>query len=363
MLLLLLIQSLISVLVFLVRRPAHPSNYILAAWFGINGLNFSGMMIPEGLSTYLKIGFLPFLFLNGPIFYFYVKSLIDIRFRFQLKDSLHLLPFLFVSIYRLVTLNESVNPADFYSIDMPVRYLVVYTLISLSIVVYLMLILMLHRKHKQNLSNYFSTSSHTLSLDRVVLVIVLFACSSILEFFAPLIPVFHSNEANAVFWFNQLNLGIMGFLLLIIGLLQPAIFDSQAINTEERKVATNKYQRSGLTKVVMTQIGNSIINYLQQNKPYLNPEYTLENMARDLNITRQNLSQTINDELGKNFYQLINEFRVEEFKRLINDPSMNYLTFTGMAYEAGFNSKSAFYRVFKEVTGETPSAYRDRQTS
>lgn len=82
--------------------------------------------------------------------------------------------------------------------------------------------------------------------------------------------------------------------------------------------------------------------------------------AKDLNITRQNLSQAINDEIGKNFYQLINEFRVTEFKKYLNDPKMNHITFLGLAYEAGFNSKSSFYRVFKEITGETPTEFRQR---
>jgi len=110
----------------------------------------------------------------------------------------------------------------------------------------------------------------------------------------------------------------------------------------------------------LSEIGQTIQQYLESQKPYLNSEYNLELMAKDLNVTRQNLSQTINDELGKNFYQLINEFRVTAFKKYLNDPKMNHITFLGLAYEAGFNSKSSFYRVFKEITGETPTEFRQK---
>ena len=60
-------------------------------------------------------------------------------------------------------------------------------------------------------------------------------------------------------------------------------------------------------------------------------------MARDLNITRQNISLTINDAIGKNFYQLINEYRVEEFKQLVLDSKNDHITLLGLAYDAGFN--------------------------
>lgn len=81
-------------------------------------------------------------------------------------------------------------------------------------------------------------------------------------------------------------------------------------------------------------------------------------MARDLNITRQNISLVINESLGKNFFQLINEFRVKEFKQLVLDPKLSHITLLGLAFDAGFNSKSSFNRIFKEISGETPSSYK-----
>ncbi len=360
MLYLLTLQSLIGALVFLVRRPHHVSNYILSVWFVINALNFVGLLIPGGLSSYIKIGYMPFLFLNGPLFLFYVLSLIQINFRFQWKHALHLFPFVFVSIYRLISISESVQPSSFYEVQMPLRYLIIYVLLSLSVGVYLVIIFVLLNRHKNNIKNYFASKSQRFTLDWVNVVLLVFAVSSVFEFWAPLLPLGQVLAADKVFWFNQFNLGMFAFLLLIFGLLQPAIYVQEPVNKEERIAESKKYVRSGLNKQQLTNIGQSIQQYIETQKPYLNPDYNLEQMAKDLNITRQNLSQTINDEIGKNFYQLINEFRVAEFKKYLNDPKMNHITFLGLAYEAGFNSKSSFYRVFKEITGETPTEFREK---
>ena len=244
--------------------------------------------------------------------------------------------------------------------EMPLKFFVIYALICSSIIVYLVVIFILLLRHKKNISNYFSNKSHRFTLDWVIVVIIIITLSNIIGYFGPLIPGLQNLGGNSVFWFNQFNLGMLGFLLLVFGLLQPAIYIDKPVNLEERKEEANKYIRSGLSKQQLSEIGQTISTYIEIQKPYLNPEYNLELMAKDLNITRQNLSQAINDEIGKNFYQLINEFRVTEFKTYLNNPKMNHITFLGLSYEAGFNSKSSFYRVFKEITGETPTEYRLR---
>ena len=203
MLYLLILQSIISALVFSLRRPGHISNYILSLWFVVNGLNFVGVLIPGGLSSYIKVGYLPFLFLNGPVFYFYVMSLINIDFKFRWKHSLHLLPFVFVSIYRLLTISESVNPAVFYQLGMPLKYLIIYTLICLSVIIYLIVIFALLLQHKKNIANYFSNKSQRFTLDWVIAVLIIISVSNIFEYFAPLLPGLQNLGGNSVFWFNH----------------------------------------------------------------------------------------------------------------------------------------------------------------
>jgi len=362
MLYLLTLQSIISALVFSLRRPRHVSNYLLSLWFAINALSFIGLLIPGGLVSFIKIGYLPFLFLNGPIFMFYVRSQIDIDFRFKWSHALNLLPFFFISVYRLISISESVKTTSFYNPGMPLKYLIIYTLICASVIIYLTVIFILLIRHNRNIKNYFSSKSQRLTLNWVVIIMIIIAVSNIFQYFVPLFYNFLQIGVDLGFWFNQFNLGMLGFLLLVFGLLQPPIYIDQPVNQEERKeqIQHSKYTRSGLNKHQLGQHALTIQKYIETNKPYLNPDYNLELMARDLNITRQNLSQTINDEMGKNFYQLINEFRVAAFKQYLNDPKMSHINFLGLAYEAGFNSKSSFYRLFKEVTGETPTEYRQR---
>jgi len=147
---------------------------------------------------------------------------------------------------------------------------------------------------------------------------------------------------------------------LPICLLQPIIFEADLVSLPSKTTEEDneKYYRSGLGKETMQEYAERIIQYLEKEKPYTNPEYNLQTMIRDLGISQQNISQTINEVLGKNFYQLINEYRVRKFQKLLQDPKLKNITFLGLAYEAGFNSKSSFNRIFKEITGQTPSQYR-----
>ena len=72
----------------------------------------------------------------------------------------------------------------------------------------------------------------------------------------------------------------------------------------------------------------------------------------------RDLSQALNGVLGVSFSDFVNGYRVDEAKRLLRDPARQDDTILAVLYDAGFNSKSAFNRVFKLRTGETPSSYR-----
>src|SRR5690625_7676704 len=96
-----------------------------------------------------------------------------------------------------------------------------------------------------------------------------------------------------------------------------------------------------------------------KEKPYLESDLTLPKLAEGLNVFTHHLSQVINEVHDKNFFNFINKYRIEEVKRKIQDPKFKNYTLLGIAYESGFNSKSAFNRAFRNFTGTTPSKYRD----
>ncbi|MEZ4851347.1 MAG: helix-turn-helix domain-containing protein [Bacteroidia bacterium] len=80
-------------------------------------------------------------------------------------------------------------------------------------------------------------------------------------------------------------------------------------------------------------------------------------LAEMLDILPNHLSQLINEKEGRNFYQFVNHYRVEEFKRRVELPESKHLSLLGLAMECGFNSKSTFNSVFKQMVGVTPSGY------
>lgn len=102
---------------------------------------------------------------------------------------------------------------------------------------------------------------------------------------------------------------------------------------------------------------------MDTERPYLNPDLNLPQLAKDLDIPSHQLSQVINKNIGLNFFDFINSYRVEEIKAKIANPEYNKFSLLGIAFESGFNSKSAFNRVFKNLSGETPTQYKKRVTT
>lgn len=89
------------------------------------------------------------------------------------------------------------------------------------------------------------------------------------------------------------------------------------------------------------------------------PNLKLGELAKKINISTHQLSQLLNDNLGKSFSTYINEYRIKEACQLISTGSP--FTFEAIGYEVGFNSKSTFYAVFKKITGVTPALYKENE--
>ena len=123
-------------------------------------------------------------------------------------------------------------------------------------------------------------------------------------------------------------------------------------------VASTKNDRRVLEERQIKELSETIFQYLKSRKPYLNPDFSLQMMVADLNISREKLSYFINNNQGKNFYKFINEFRVEEVRGKLLDAGLNYYTVLGIGLECAFNSKASFNPIFKEETGLTPSEYK-----
>lgn len=123
----------------------------------------------------------------------------------------------------------------------------------------------------------------------------------------------------------------------------------------------SKPVKMNLPEEKVDELVNGIIRLMEKEKLYQEPELTLQQLAEKLGAPAYQVSQTINEGMNKNFYDLVNDYRVQEAKRLLNDmESCNY-TILSVGFEAGFNSKTTFNTVFKKFTGLTPSAYREKE--
>ena len=91
---------------------------------------------------------------------------------------------------------------------------------------------------------------------------------------------------------------------------------------------------------------------------YHDPDLSLISLAAALDIPARDLSRIINTALRKNFHDFVNEYRIREVMRKMPDPAYSHINLLGMALDAGFNSKSTFNRIFREMTGKSPVQYK-----
>jgi len=122
-----------------------------------------------------------------------------------------------------------------------------------------------------------------------------------------------------------------------------------------------KYEYSSLSKRDIARHKDNLINYLEQEKPYADPDLQLQNLADHLGIPSYQLSQIINTELQQNFYELINSLRIAEAKQKLIDPTNQHITILAIAYDVGFNSKSTFNTAFKKHAKMTPTQFKESQ--
>lgn len=134
--------------------------------------------------------------------------------------------------------------------------------------------------------------------------------------------------------------------------------------TEEMEKHPQKEQtvKSGWQYEKMDEIITKIIFTMEREKIYQEPELTLQHLSAKIEYPSHQVSIAINEGMHKNFYDLVNGYRVEESKALLVDPKSRNFTILSVGFEAGFNSKTTFNTVFKKFTGMTPTQYRDKES-
>lgn len=158
-------------------------------------------------------------------------------------------------------------------------------------------------------------------------------------------------------------LAVLAFLtaVLLTSSIQPELFHGIPTALELQGASSEgeaKYSKSKLDEERKQSYMERLMRFFEEERPYLQPELTLADVSDALKISPKALSQVINEKLGKNFLDFVNGYRVEIAKSMLIDPDRRHLSVLGVALDAGFNSKSAFYKAFKQKTGTTPTAFR-----
>lgn len=120
-----------------------------------------------------------------------------------------------------------------------------------------------------------------------------------------------------------------------------------------------KYQSSTLDEEAKEELIEQLKAYMKDHQPYLDSEFNLKKLAEYLDTPGRHISQAINEQLGQNFSDFVNGYRVEAFKAKLNLTENQHLSMLGIAMDCGFKSKSTFNTTFKRLTGLTPSEYKN----
>lgn len=160
--------------------------------------------------------------------------------------------------------------------------------------------------------------------------------------------------AYIVGYFYLYLIGTITFSVVFYGLLIFLLFKSNRENVF--KDIPEKYASKKIENEEANQLISELKKVMIKHQFHKNTNIKLNDIAKELQISSHQLSQLLNDNLGKSFAQFINEYRIEDAKELLKNNSS--FTLEAIGFEAGFSSKSNFYATFKKVVGKTPSAFK-----
>lgn len=350
------------------KKPRAVHDLILIFWLaflglytGVYGLSSNELFIHFPL---LSASFISLLLLHGPFLYFYISSLVVNPNKFRTKDLLHFTPFLLFNLYLIIVsylprVSELISlshvPSEHES---PLLFQLFLMMVVLSGPVYFVFSIRLFKSLDIQIFNNFS-SVENINLDWLRKLVYIFGSVwTLLMIVATIHHVFHL--FSWIFCTDGISLSLSIFIILIgyYGLKQKELFSFPEKESFILEQKPEKYSGSRLKESEARLYLEKLNRFMEEEKPYLSPDLNLPQLAKEVDIPSHYLSQVINENIGLNFFDFINRRRVEDVKSKISDPRYNNFSILGIAFESGFNSKSAFNRVFKNITGLTPSEYK-----
>ncbi len=305
--------------------------------------------------TFFRILSINLTLLYGPLLLFYVKILWTTNIDFKFKLFIHTIPFY---VFLFLT---------FIFFDHRTYDRILSMLGAVSGLGYCVLTLAYVRQYEKRIINLYSTTKGV-SLDwlnrLIISVIVIWVIIFILIVMKQIFDIYIN-----LYWFFILIpffISYIGYyalkqMITIQNNSTPILLANEINDTNPTAIKQrSSYKKSGLSEQDMKKIFRTLENVMKTEKVYLNPNLNLRDLANKTQIPQHHITQTLNSFVKKNFYDYINNYRVEEYiERLKNDDGNNF-SLLGIALDCGFNSKSTFNRTFKKVTGFPPSEYKNK---
>ncbi len=313
-----------------------------------------------------------------PLMWLYIRSLTQIDFAFRKKQLLHFVPFGLSLVYSLFIYVLALGEVDFASKDAlanrfyfnTVKEIEDYLSIITSLVYWALGLSAILRFRGWLFSSTSNTDYPTYAWLRNIallmgLLIALLALGVTLDYFFSMGNMFVHWQVFFVYMAGLIYyLGFRGhqlpdqlFPVTNVEVENPTP-SRQAIESTEP--AQTKFDLSAEKLAAMKE---AILQALESKQAYLDADLNIQKLASIVQVSPALLSAVVNQAFGKNFRNLVNDYRLAHVKKKLKDPASAHLSISGVAYESGFNSEASFYRIFKSAEGMSPKEYMLKSSS
>ncbi len=286
-------------------------------------------------------------------------------FMFRKKDWLHFLPALIVVFYRIAIFSyDALQPGfsetqnGYLKIHFDEAYfLPIYSIFSyIQNTLYLAFTVQLYFNYRKKINEYFS-NTFKLELNWIRNFLLLYILLFLYDLIETIIgTIFIDLNYRQQWWMVFFT----GLIIIYVG-IKGFFTDTTKLKKLDFSFSPNRSaipERDTTSKKEIPQEAlQKIKTLMEQEKPYLNPELNLSDLAKQAKMTRAQLSEIINSGFKQNFNDFVNSYRIEAFKNMLHEDKHKQLSILGIAYECGFNSKATFNRVFKKLTSSSPSEF------
>lgn len=284
-------------------------------------------------------------FLIGPFIYIYLQVIIGKSERFSMKKFYHFIPF--VSIVSFLFLYFSTHYNFIIWESKPYLYIVLG--ISVHNLIYLILSIRYFRRSGGKIRTFLSKLKESSNIAGIQFFLISFILLWIVNLHILAVFMITGNTSWCAYtssiWGLTIFIIMTSFMLIV--LYKPNIY-----------IYSKKYKYLNLSKRSKIIYLEKLRQYINLEKPYLEFEIKMKDVANELEISEKILSHLINETYRMNFRNYINQHRLKDSIRKLSDPQNNHKTVSEIMYSSGFNSKTVFFCLFKEYTGCTPTQYR-----